>query len=367
MTKLDTVVVGAGMAGLAAAWHLRAAGARFVVLERDERPGDTWRLRHDSLVLFTPARFDELPGMPFPLDPGAHPDRARMADYLSDYASRLSLPVVTRATVRSHEVDGGRHLLTVDGGPAAGGIAAAGGGSPVDDGPVIEADSVIAATGAFARPWVPAFAADLDPSVRQLHSADYRRPADLLPGPVLIVGAGTSGADLAMDLVAGHDVWLAGRSTGSVPVALARSRLVRRLVFRRRVPSGPVGRLAHGRLGRAAPLVWQSPASLRGVGVQRAPRVTGVRDGRPELADGRVLDVSNVVWATGYRPGFQWLTPAAVGPDGWPLHRQGVSTAVPGLGFVGLPLQNTFASGFLSGMPEDAALVVDRLRQRDRR
>jgi putative flavoprotein involved in K+ transport len=339
----DAVVVGAGMAGLAAAWQLRAAGARFVVLERDARPGDTWRRRHDSLKLFTPARFDELPGLSFPLDPGAHPDRTEMADYLSAYAAHFDMPVRTGVSVRSHAFDGERHRLT---------------GS---DGSVIEAPVVIGATGAFGVPMVPAFAVELDRSVRQLHSAGYRRPSDLEPGPVLVVGAGTSGADIAMDLAGAHEVWMAGRDTGSVPVALARSRTVRRLVFARRVPSGPLGRLVRARGRRAAPLVWQSPATLRAAGIRRVPRVTGIRDGRPLLADGRVLDVANVVWCTGYRPGFDWLAPGAAGPDGWPLHRRGVSTSIPGLGFVGLPSQRTLASGFLSGMPADAAWVVLRL------
>jgi putative flavoprotein involved in K+ transport len=211
---------------------------------------------------------------------------------------------------------------------------------------------------------VPPFAAGLDAAVRQMHSAGYRRPADLVPGPVLIVGAGTSGAGIAMDLAGEHEVWLAGRGTGSVPVALARSRIIRRVAFGRRVPSGWLGRLVRARAGRAAPLVWQSPATLRAAGVRRVGRVVGVEDGRPQLADGRVLDVANVVWCTGFRPGFDWLAPGAVGPDGWPVHRRGVSTSIPGLGFVGLPFENTFASGFLSGMPADAASVVGRLVRR---
>jgi len=347
--RLDAVVVGAGMAGLAAAWNLRAAGARFAVLERDERPGDTWRRRHDSLRLFTPARYCELPGWSFPLAPSAHPDRDEMAGYLSAYAGRFSLPVRTGVSVRTHTVVDGRHRLTGD------------------DGSVIEADSLIAATGAFGVPVTPAFAGDLDASVRRMHSAEYRRPADVVPGPVLIVGAGTSGADIAMDLAGTHEVWLAGRGTGSVPVALARSRVVRRLVFGRHVPRGSLGRLVRARAGRAAPLVWQSPATLRAAGIRRVPRVAGIQDGRPRLADGRVLDVATVIWCTGYRPNVDWLAPGAVGPDGWPVHRRGISTSIPGLGFVGLPLQNTFASGFLSGMPEDAALVVDRLSRRPAR
>jgi putative flavoprotein involved in K+ transport len=346
--RVDTVVVGAGMAGLAAAWHLRAAGVRFVVLERDARVGDIWRRRYDSLRLFTPARFCELPGAEFPLAPGVHPDRDQMADYLSGYADRFAVPVHTGVSVSSHTVEGRRHRLTTE------------------DGSVIEADAVIGASGSFGVPMTPAFAGELDPAIRQMHSVEYRRPDDLAAGPVLVVGAGTSGADIAMDLAGEHEVWLAGRSTGSVPIGLARSRTARRLLFGLPVPPGPLGRLARTRLGRAAPLVWQTPATLRAAGIRRVPRVVGVRDGRPRLADDQVLDVANVVWCTGFRPGFDWLTPGATGTGGWPAHRRGVSTSVPGLGFVGLPLQSTLASGFLSGMSADAARVVTRLSRRSR-
>nr|WP_221382186.1 hypothetical protein [Actinoplanes polyasparticus] len=165
----------------------------------------------------------------------------------------------------------------------------------------------------------------------------------------------------AMDLAGDRQVWMAGRGTGSVPVALARSLFIRWLVFGRRVPAGRLGELVRKRGRRAAPLVWQSPASLRAAGIRRVPRVAGVSDGGPRLADDRVLTVANVVWCTGFRPGYDWLAPGALGPDGWPVHRRGVSTSTPGLGFVGMPLQSTFASAFLSGMPADAALVVARL------
>ena len=339
--KLDTVVVGAGMAGLAAAWHLRAARARFVVLEREARAGDSWRRRYDALTLFTPARFCELPGWSFPLAPGAYQSRIAMADYLSAYADRFALPVQTGVSVRSHTVAGQRHRLTVD------------------DGSELEADSVIAASGAFGVPVTPAFADELDPAIRQMHSSDYHRPGDLIPGPVLVVGAGSSGADIALDLVDKHEVWMAGRTTGSVPLALARSRIAHRVG--RSVPSGPLGRFLPARLTRGGPLVWQSPRTLRAAGIRRVPRVTGIRDGRARLADDRVLDVANVIWCTGFRPNYHWIAPEAMGPDGWPPHRRGISTTVSGLGFVGLPLQNTLTSSVLSGMPADAAAVVRRL------
>ncbi|XVU21640.1 flavin-containing monooxygenase [Actinoplanes sp. CA-054009] len=333
-----TVIVGGGAAGLAAAWHLRRRGRPFVVLDAAARVGDAWRERYDCLRLFTPARFCALPGRPMALDPGAHPTRVEMADYLEGYARHFDLPVRSGVSVRSHAYAGSSHRLETGAGPIA-------------------AERVIVATGALHRPSVPEFAARL--RLPQLHSSRYHRPGDLPPGPVLVVGAGTAGADIALDLAAGREVWLSGRPTGHIPVGVVRSALVRRLLYDRRVPPGGLVRALVGR--RGGPLIWQSEKTLRRAGIRRVPRVAGVRDGLPLLADGRVPPVTAVVWCTGFRPGYGWLDARAVGPGGWPAHRRGVSATVPGLGFVGLPGQNTFGSGFLGGMSGDAAYVVERL------
>jgi putative flavoprotein involved in K+ transport len=333
--RLDAVVVGAGAGGLAAGWHLRNAGLQYVILDGADRVGDSWRRRYDCLRLFTPARYCALPGAPLPLPELTHPSKDDVADYLQSYATAFALPVRLGRRVRHHRVVGGRHRLDDD----------------------IEADRVIVASGAFRRPAVPSFAGELDPAIRQLHSDGYRRPDDLAPGPVLVVGAATAGTDIARDVANRHQTWLSGPRTGRVPLAVVRSAAVRR-VYRLPVPEPLRRRL----LNRGSPLVWQTDTELARAGVRRVGRTVGVRDGRPVLADGRVLRVANVIWCTGYRPDFGWLEPAAIGPDGWPRHRGGVSTVVPGLGFVGLPFQCTFASGFLGGMDGDAAVVTARLR-----
>lgn len=339
---IDTVVVGGGAAGLAAGWQLRRRGRAFVILDGGARVGDSWRERYDCLRLFTPAAFCGLPGLPVPLPGSAHPDKDEIADYLEEYAKRFELPVRPGVTVTGHRWENGVHRLDA-------------GGSR------IEAARLIVATGACSRPVIPGFAAELDPAIHHLHSARYRRPADLRPGPVLVVGAGTAGADIALDLASWHEVYLSGRPTGRVPLAVVRSAAVRRL-YGVRVPPGGIGRVLTGRLlRRGSPLRWQAEADLAAAGIRRVPRTVGVRHGRPLLADGRVLEVANVVWCTGLRPDLGWLAPGAAGPDGRPAHRRGLSTTVPSLGYVGMPFQHTFASGFLGGMPDDAEHVVRRL------
>lgn len=340
---VEFAVVGAGAAGLAAGRYLGSLGRRFIMLEAGFRVGDSWRHRYSGLRLFTPARFCALPDLPMPMPASDYPDKDQVADYLERYAQRCDFPIQLNAAVQEHHVVAGGHRLI---------------GGNVS----ISADRVIVATGAHGRPAVPSFADELDAHVRQLHSSQYHDEADLKPGTVLVVGAGPSGADIAASLAVERDVWLAGPSTRQLPPGLMSSPAIRRLVYQQRFPSGGLGRRVRHRFGgRGAPLVRQSEATLRVAGVGRAPEVVGVSDGKPRLADGRVLDVANVIWCTGYRPDFRWLDRRAVGPDGWPRHRRGVSNTLPGLGFVGLPLQNTVGSGFLSGMAGDARYVVKRL------
>lgn len=329
MERFDTVVVGAGAGGLAAGWHLRDSGRCYVILEAADRVGDSWRHRYDCLRLFTPARYCALPGVPLARPALAHPTKDDVADYLEKYA--IGLSVRLGRLVTRHRVVDGRHRLDDD----------------------VEADRLIVATGACRLPAVPPFASTLDPAIRQLHSDRYRRPGDLLPGPVLVVGAGTAGADIALDIAGRRETWLSGPRTGRVPRNVVRSATARRLY------GLPVPELMRRRLlARGSPLVWQTEAELARAGVRRVGRTIGTSDGQPMAGGGRVLPVANVIWCTGYRPDFGWLAAPAIGPDGWPRHRRGVSTAVPGLGFVGLPFQRTFASGFLAGMDGDAALVV---------
>jgi putative flavoprotein involved in K+ transport len=336
---VEFAVVGAGAAGLAAGRYLASLGRRFIVLESAFRVGDSWRHRYSGLRLFTPARFAALPDLPMPLPAEDYPDKDQMADYLERYARRCDLPIRLNATVREHQVAGSRHLLA-------------------GDTFSVEAKHVIVATGAHRRPHVPAFAEELSGDIRQLHSSQFHDETDLKPGVVLVVGAGPSGADIATSLALERPVYLSGPTTGQLPLGLVNNPTIHRLVYDRRLPALAFGRRVprHG-----APLMRQSEATLRVAGVGRVPGVAGVQYGKPRLADGRVLDVANIIWATGYGPDFGWLDTRAVGPDGWPRQRRGISETLPGLGFVGLPLQNTIGSGYLTGMAGDAKYVVKRL------
>ena len=353
---VGTVVIGAGQAGLSTAYHLRRREQDFVVLDSYERVGDNWRCHWDSLRLYSPALAAALPGMRFPARRAAYPTKDEMADYLEDYRTRFDLPVrggVRVASVRAHR---GRYLVTCT------------------DGSAYTCDNVVVATGTFGRtPRVPAFAGDLDPSIRQLHSSDYKRPAQLLPGGVLVVGASHSGGDIAFEAgTAGHPVVLSGPIHGQIPFRLEKPIakvafpvlfFVARHVLTTRNPLGRKIRpeiRAHG-----GPLIRVKKSDLARVGVEMASaRTVGVRDGRPLLADDRVLDVANVVWCTGFRQDFSWIELPVTGDDGWPLERRGVVESAPGLYFVGLAFQFAFASMLVGGAGRDADYVVRHLARR---
>ena len=348
------VVIGAGQSGLAAAHYLAARGIDFAVIEAHDRVGDNWRTRYDSLRLYTPARYDGLPGLRFPLAASEFPTGRQMGDYLESYVERFDLPVHTGAAVTSLRANGG-----------GGYVLTAGERS-------VEADQVIVAAGFFRQPFVPSFASELDPTIRQVHSSDYRNPSELADGPVLVVGLSHSGADVAMEAAAGHQTILSGAGHGQLPFSVD-SRVGRFLwPLLKLIASNvltirtPIGRRMAARIQMGGPplLRYRRPELLR-AGVELVDaRTIGVQDGQPLLADGRVLDVANVIWCTGFRPDFNWIELPIFDGHGMPAHSSGVATDAPGLYFLGLPFQYGFTSMLVVGAARDAKDVVQRLAAR---
>lgn len=267
-----------------------------------------------------------------------------MADYLQDYARRWGLPVRTGTAVRRLARGNGRFVVE----------------SPDEE---FTADNVIVATGSLHAPRVPGLAAELDSSIQQLTAVDYRRPAQVAAGPVLVVGAGNSGVEIAHELAATHPVWLAGRDPGHFPFnpgGIVFWRLAHRLLT---LDTPPGRRLAAAKRGRGTPVIRITDRQLRAAGVRRVPRVSGCAHGLPRLDDGWVVRPAAIVWATGFRPDFDWVDLPAFGPDGTPRHHRGV-TDIAGLYFLGLPFQYGFTSGFIGGVGRDARFVVDHLARR---
>lgn len=349
--RFDTVVIGGGQAGLAVGHHLAMRDIDFIILSDETRVGDNWRKRWDSLQLFTPARYSGLPGMPFPAPPAHLADKDEVAEYLERYVARFDLPVRLATRVRSLAHNGERFVLRVEGSKVR-----------------LEADTVIVATGAFHTPNIPSVANRLSPAIHQIHSSAYRSPFELPEGPVLVVGAGNSGAQIALEVARTRKVWLAGRNTGHLP-----RRLLGRDVFDWLWPLMGLAN-ADTRLGRRLRTRMRSGGdALLGIperalvqgGIVRVGRLEAERAGFP-LCGNRALDPATVIWCTGFRPDFSWIDLPILEDDGYPRHHRGSALDVPGLFFAGLRFQHRMRSQLIGGVGEDASYVADQVSRRAR-
>lgn len=351
--RTETVIIGGGQAGLAVGHFLAREERPFEILDANQHVGDNWRRHYDSLRLYNPARYGALPGLDFPGDPDHFPTRDEVADYLQDYADTFHLPVTTSTRVDEVTRVGDGYVVT------AGERR-------------IKADNVVA-TGTFGRPHTPEFAHELDHGIVQMHSSQYKNPSQLQPGRVLVVGASHSGADIAFELADHHDTVLAGRDTGELPFDIESRRALAViwpiLAFLARwvlTTSTPIGRKARPRIrSHGGPQPRHGSGELDSAGVERVTdRVTGMRDGKPVVGGDRVLDVANVIWATGFRQDFSWIRLPIVSDDGWPTEERGIVADAPGLFFMGLAFRHAFASMLLLGVGRDAKHVTDQILAR---
>jgi putative flavoprotein involved in K+ transport len=355
--RVETVIIGAGQAGLATGYHLQRRGCQVLILDGNRAIGDNWRQQWDSLRLYSPAKYDGLPGTSFPARPWSYPGKDQVADFLASYAAQWNLPVRLNARVRGVDKTPSGYVVTTDDG-------------------TIDCDNVVVATGTFGRTAkVPSFAGELDHSILQLHSSEYRRPEQLNDGPVLVVGASHSGTDIAYEVAQTHRTVLCGRDCGSIPFrpGSTPARLLFpfvvfawRHVLTRRTPIGrkvmPEVRF-HG-----APMLRVKRADLARRGVDRIEhRVEGVHGGRPLLANGSTVDVRNVIWCTGFRQAFDWIHLPILRADGWPDEMRGIVASAPGLYFCGLAFQYAFSSMVLPGVGRDADYIARHIAARRQR
>jgi putative flavoprotein involved in K+ transport len=347
----ETIVIGGGQAGLATGYHLAKLGRPFLILDANERVGDAWRSRWESMRLFTPARRDGLPGMRFPAPKHSFPTRDEMADYLDEYAARFELPVKLGVRVDALGLsDDGRFLV------AAGEQRYA-------------ADHVVLATGPFQRPNVPEFARQLDPRITQMHSSSYESPGMLPDGDVLVVGTGNSGADIAIELAAERRVFLSGELHGEIPFNMEGigGRLLFPIIWQ--VWShvltfgSPIGRKALPKIEAGPePRIRVKRKQLAAARVEFVPRTSGVSGGLPQLGDGRLLNVVAVIWATGYHPSHAWIDlPVLDANSELDTDHHGTATRQRGLYRVGRKFLYAFNSQTIGGVGRDAERIAKRI------
>jgi putative flavoprotein involved in K+ transport len=350
--SIETLVIGGGQAGLATSYHLKRMGMDNLILDENDEVGAAWRNRWDSLRLFTPGRYDGLPGMRYPGPRNSLPSKDGVADYRADYLVRFQLPIRNGIRVTRVSRDGGRYVVESTGG-------------------AITAANVVVTTGGFHTPRVPDFAASLGDEIVQMHSTEYRSPVQIPEGPVLVVGAGQSGAEIALDLVEDHRVWLSGRDNGEEPArpGSAADRLIAPImvfVATRVIDvANPVGRKVRDHFlhpPRGIPRAGGTRKRIRQAGIEWVGRTVGTDDGRPRLENGRVLDIASVIWCTGFVPDYDWIDLPAFDEYGYPVHERGVVASQPGLYFVGLPFQRTLSSTLLVGVGRDAGFIADYIK-----
>ena len=341
--RYDVAVIGAGQAGLAMGYELARQGSNFVILESADSVAPAWRARWDSLTLFTPRRHDGLPGLEFPGDPDGYPGRDEMIDYLERYAETFELPIRLESPVRRVRGENGTFRLELDDG-------------------VVEADQIVVATGPFQVPRTPSLADELDPAVFQTHSVGYRNPGELPDGPVLVVGGGNTGFQIAQELAATRETHLA---VGSRQMPLPQ-RIAGRDLFWWLGKLGILEKNVDTRLGRRfstrETLIGSSPRTAKRAGVHLHSRAVGASGKTFVFEDGTTLDVDAIIWATGYRFDHSWIDLPIAGPDGRLVHRRGV-TDVPGLYFLGLPWQWTRGSALVGWVKDDARFIAERIAE----
>jgi putative flavoprotein involved in K+ transport len=342
---LDVLIVGAGQAGLALGARLKSTSLRFGLIERHARVGDSWRNRYDSLTLFTPRAYSALPGLAVPGDPDGFPTKDEMADYLETYATHFDLPVMPNTGIASLE-------------RANGGFRAA-----TEAGEQIHSRAVVLATGAYQRPAIPVISKELPAEVLQLTPESYKNPAQLPPGRVLVVGDGATGRQIAVELSATHEVFLAsGR-----PRRVSPDRVLGKSIFWWMDKLGIVRASRESAIGRYLMKTDPFPGKdlelerLRERGVEAVGRLSRVEGKTVTFADGNTTEVDTVIWATGYRDDAERVAiPEAKDADGDFLHERGVSP-VPNLYFIGRSWQWTRGSALLTGVGADASYLTGHM------
>jgi putative flavoprotein involved in K+ transport len=347
MEQWDTIIIGAGQAGLATGYHLQKLKNNFIIIDSADRIGDSWRQRWDSLRLFTPSQYDGLPGFQYPALKGTYPSKNELADYLEEYSKRFNLPVrMGVVVIKLGKRLKGFEIITTAG--------------------TMLCNKVVIATGAFHKPKIPAFAKELDESIFQIHSSEYMNPQTLPPGNVLVVGSGVSGVEIAVELSTSRHTLISGHPPLHIPDPLLKyaGRFYWWFINNVLTVSTPMGRKVKQKvLKGGSPLIRISVGDLERAGVARMERVSGIENGKPKLTDGRIISVSSIVWATGYKPDFSWIDMPVINEKGWPLSKKGVSTQVEGLYFIGMLFQRSLSSSLVGGVGRDADFIARHIQQ----
>ncbi|MGB8955781.1 MAG: NAD(P)/FAD-dependent oxidoreductase [Tumebacillaceae bacterium] len=341
---VDVLVIGAGQAGLAMAYHLGKKSVSYLLLDSNRQVGDSWRNRYDSLKLFTPRSSNALPGLEMSGNPHGFPSKDEVADYLEFYARHHKINVRMNETVEQVVQESNGFRVTTRQGEWT-------------------ARNIVVASGPFHTPFIPQLAGAVSDSVYQVHTASYRNPSQLQEGAVVVVGAGNSGVQIAVELAAtGREVSLA---VGE-PMKLLPYQVLNRSIFwwldKLGITRVSVNTKLGQKLSKRAPIIGKDikPLISRGA-VKLRPRARSIEGRSVTFADGTSCEVSNIIWSTGYQNDYSWLQVQGLfDQDGKLMHDRG-KTPVPGVYFLGLHWQHNLGSGMMLGVGEDAEYLASLL------
>lgn len=343
--KWQVIVIGGGQSGLAISYFLKRMNYQFIILDENEHIGDSWRKRWDSLHLFTPAQYDGLPGTKFPMQKNGFPGKDQVAEYFAEYVRKFELPFHTKVKVKKISLNNGTFLLDTSNG-------------------AYHAEKLVVASGTHPVPKIPAFAIELSAESSQIHSSEYKNPDGIAEGEVLVVGAGTSGVEIALEVSKYRKTYISGNPTFHIPDRVFKYVgnfywwFVRNIL----TVKTPIGRKVKKKvLHGGGPLINISIEDLDKDGVIRLARMKGAENGLPVMEDGTVVNAKTIIWCTGFKPDFSWIDIDILNETGWPDTERGVSKKQKGLFFIGMPFQFGLASGLLGGVGRDAKYVAKKL------
>ncbi len=345
---LDFIIVGSAQAGLSMAYHLKQLGKSFLVVDKEDKIGESWLSRWDSLTLFTPTEFNHLEGMEFPAPKGHYPNKYEVAAYFESYVQKFEIPIQFNTLISSIEKKKGIFTLKHEHGE-------------------FKCQNVIIATGPFHTPYTPPFSIKINKKVTQIHSNYYKNLEQLQEGDALVVGGGDSGFQI-LDEVSKH-----GKKTyfaGPSDVKTLPQEILGKTLWWWFTISGFLSSSKHSWIGK---MIENRPQPIIGLDIKEIlNRKNVIPVGRALSADGKditfendeVSTIKNIVWATGYRPNFNWIQGLELDKKGYPKNQRGVS-AIKGLFFIGLPWLHTRGSATLGGVKKDAAYLADLMEKKE--
>lgn len=342
-----TIVIGAGQAGLAMGYYLKQSNERFLIIDKGQELGEVWKNRYDSLQLFTPRMYSSLPGLVLDGEQHGFPSKDEIANYLKRYADKFALPVTLNTQVQSvtrNEV--GFFVETTKG--------------------EFYALNVVVATGPFQTKRIPAFSSSLSEDVLQLHSSEYENPGQLKQGNVLVVGGGNSGAQIAVELSERRETYLAvGKKPSHFPLTIGGMSVFwwfDKLGILKVRNTSIIGKLLQK---KGDPLFGSELKSVvKNLSVTLKGRVVNGKNDQIIFDDSTILEINNIIWATGFQQNYEWLQVDGVfDQQNKIIHNRGISP-VKGLYLLGLPWQSRRGSSLLQGVGYDAKHIIEHMKMK---